>query len=104
MARAAPGIEGRRGGRLTAIFSKRPVPGRVKTRLSPPLSPQEAARLAEAMLADTVERCARAAQDFRTALLFAPADEHAWFRARFPRIRDQRPQEGNGLAERLAGF
>ncbi|GAA2985624.1 TIGR04282 family arsenosugar biosynthesis glycosyltransferase [Streptomyces fulvorobeus] len=36
------------------VIAKEPLPGRVKTRLSPPFSAVEAARLAEAALADTL--------------------------------------------------
>ncbi|MFE9859759.1 DUF2064 domain-containing protein [Streptomyces sp. NPDC005780] len=36
------------------VIAKEPLPGRVKTRLTPPFSPAEAARLAEAALADTL--------------------------------------------------
>lgn len=36
------------------VIAKEPLPGRVKTRLTPPFTPQEAARLAEASLADTL--------------------------------------------------
>ena len=36
------------------VIAKEPVPGRVKTRLTPPLHPEEAARLAEAALTDTL--------------------------------------------------
>ncbi len=88
---------------LTAIFTKRPAPGRVKTRLCPPLSHEQAAALAEAMLRDTVQRCARSTR-FRTALVFAPAEEEGWFRSQFPELEDQRPQRGDGLGERLAFF
>jgi rSAM/selenodomain-associated transferase 1 len=86
--------------RLTAILSKRPQAGCVKTRLCPPLSPDQAARLAEAMLRDAVARC-RATDAFATELCFAPAAEEAWFRATFPGLA-LRPQRGDGLAERLA--
>lgn len=86
--------------RRTAIVSKRPQPGRVKTRLCPPLSPPQAARLAEAMLRDTVSRC-RASALFSTELCFAPASEERWFRDAFPGLA-LRPQRGEGLAERLA--
>lgn len=88
--------------RLTALFTKRPVPGEVKTRLCPPLSAAQAALLAEAMLRDTVERCR--AGEFRTVLAFAPAEAASWFRGAFPEIEDQRPQVGGGLGERLAYF
>lgn len=37
------------------VLAKAPLPGRVKTRLSPPFTPVDAARLAEAALADTLE-------------------------------------------------
>ena len=58
--------------RLTALFTKQPVAGGVKTRLCPPLTPEEAARLAEAMLRDTVEKCL--AGEFRTVLAFTPTE------------------------------
>lgn len=44
--------------RALAIFAKTPLPGRVKTRLSPALSPQQAADLYRCMLLDTIERVA----------------------------------------------
>lgn len=37
------------------VLAKEPVPGRVKTRLTPPCTPEEAAAVAEAALADTLE-------------------------------------------------
>ncbi len=37
-----------------AIFAKAPVPGRVKTRLTPPLTAEEAARVASASIEDTL--------------------------------------------------
>jgi rSAM/selenodomain-associated transferase 1 len=42
------------------VFAKAPVPGCVKTRLVPPLSPAAAAGLAAAALRDTVARCREA--------------------------------------------
>lgn len=86
-------------GRLTALFTKRPEPGRVKTRLVPFLSPAGAAALAEAMLADGVERCL--AGPFRTLLAVAPAEAVAWARARFPGLAVE-PQVGPELGARLA--
>lgn len=40
------------------VLAKSPVAGRVKTRLCPPLTPQEAAAVAEAALADTLDAVA----------------------------------------------
>lgn len=42
--------------RALAIFAKTPLPGRVKTRLSPPLSLRKAADLYRCMLLDTIAR------------------------------------------------
>ena len=86
--------------RRTAILSKQPVPGEVKTRLCPPLAASEAAALAEAMLRDAVERC-RAVAGWRTTLWFAPASAGAWFERAFPGL-ELRPQVGAGLGKRLA--
>ncbi|MFT5286937.1 MAG: rSAM/selenodomain-associated transferase 1 [Planctomycetota bacterium] len=89
--------------RTTAIFSKRPEPGRVKTRLCPPLKPEQAAELGEAMLGDVVERLS-ACSRFRTVLCFAPEEAWAWFAESFPTIGDQRVQVGAGLGERMLHF
>lgn len=43
------------------VLARRPEPGRVKTRLCPPLSPGQAAELYRCMLADALEASARAA-------------------------------------------
>ncbi|CAO5183351.1 Glycosyltransferase [Frankia sp. AiPs1] len=44
------------------VIAKEPLPGRVKTRLTPPYAPQEAARLAAAALADTLDAVATASR------------------------------------------
>lgn len=44
--------------RALVIFAKTPLPGRVKTRLSPPLSLRQSAELYRCMLLDTIERAA----------------------------------------------
>ena len=45
-------------GTTLLVIAKEPVPGRVKTRLTPPYTPQQAAMLAEASLADTLRTVA----------------------------------------------
>ncbi|WP_426368166.1 TIGR04282 family arsenosugar biosynthesis glycosyltransferase [Streptomyces sp. E-08] len=78
------------------VIAKQPRPGRVKTRLIPPFTPDEAAALAEAALADTLD-----------AVVATPADRHVlvlegdpgpWLPPGF----DVLPQCVGGLDERLA--
>lgn len=45
------------------VLAKQPVPGRVKTRLCPPCSPSQAARIAEAALVDTLDAALAARAD-----------------------------------------
>lgn len=77
------------------VLAKECVPGRVKTRLTPPFSPEEAAALAAASLADTLEAVARVRAD-RYLL---------WFDGAAPRGTgfDVVQQPAGGLDERIAG-
>jgi uncharacterized protein len=78
------------------VIAKAPAPGRSKTRLSPPCSPQQAASLAEAALSDTLAAVTRAPARRRVvALEGAPG---RWL----PRGFDVVGQRGEGLGERLA--
>ena len=80
------------------IAAKAPLPGRAKTRLSPPLSPALAARLAEAFLTDVlaVARTVDAAAGF-----LCPAADAADLRRRFAGV-PLVVQEGDGLTGALA--
>jgi rSAM/selenodomain-associated transferase 1 len=78
------------------VLAKAPEPGRSKTRLSPPLSLETAARLAEAALADTLACVASATA--RRRVLALEGEPGAWLPAGFELI----PQRGEGLDERLA--
>ena len=63
------------------VMAKAPVPGRVKTRLCPPCTPDEAAAITEAALADTLAAVARCGAGRRIiALDGAPGP---WLPARF---------------------
>jgi glycosyltransferase A (GT-A) superfamily protein (DUF2064 family) len=76
------------------VLAKECVPGRVKTRLTPPFSPEEAAALAAASLADTLEAAGR-----------VEADRHLlWFQGTAPRGTgfDVAAQPAGGLDERIA--
>ncbi|MGB0911800.1 MAG: TIGR04282 family arsenosugar biosynthesis glycosyltransferase [Nitrospirales bacterium] len=60
------------------IFTKSPVPGLVKTRLCPPLAPDEAATLHGSLVLDTLERT-RNLQGFDRFLACAPSKQHPFF-------------------------
>jgi len=79
------------------IIAKAPVPGRVKTRLSPPCTPGQAAVLAAAALADTLRAAAGARRPARRVLVL-DGRPGPWVPAGFDVIA----QRGDGLAERLA--
>ncbi|WP_226962541.1 MULTISPECIES: DUF2064 domain-containing protein [unclassified Streptomyces] len=78
------------------VIAKEPVPGRVKTRLTPPFTPQEAARLAEAALADTL--AAAAAAPVARRVLVLDGRPGPWVPPGFEVV----PQAAGGLDERLA--
>jgi uncharacterized protein len=83
------------------LFAKQPVPGAVKTRLSPAISAADAAELYGCMLADTVAVVA-GLQGTTLVLCYAPAPgAAAYFRENFPTVQ-QFPQEGDDLGERLS--
>jgi uncharacterized protein len=79
------------------VIAKTPVPGRVKTRLTPPCTPEQAARLAAAALRDTLAAAARAGRAGRR-LLILEGDPGDWVPPGFTVL----PQRGAGLAARLA--
>ncbi|WP_371600385.1 DUF2064 domain-containing protein [Streptomyces sp. NBC_00564] len=78
------------------VIAKEPRPGRVKTRLTPPFTPQEAALLAEAALVDTL-RTVAATPASRHVLVLEGAPGR-WLPPGF----DVVPQCAGGLDERLA--
>ena len=76
------------------VFAKAPVSGRVKTRLTPPLPPDEAAALYEACLRDVVALCAR--ERARVELWYN--DEHSaasYFSSEFPHLPQTTQARGN---------
>jgi len=84
------------------VLAKAPVPGRVKTRLTPPFSPHEAAMLAEAALADTLEAGASASFSRHILALADQWDTPGALRAELPGRFEVIPQRGGGLDERIA--
>lgn len=75
------------------VLAKQPVPGRVKTRLCPPLTPQGAAQVAAAALEDTLD-VVRAVPAARRVLVLDGCYDAAGF--------DIQPQRGGPMPERLA--
>ena len=81
---------------VLAVFAKTPLPGRVKTRLAPELSPEEGAELYRCMLLDTVARVRELPVD---TVIFFDGDE-AVFQELLPGALLVRQREGE-LGERL---
>jgi uncharacterized protein len=79
------------------VIAKAPVAGRVKTRLTPPCTPDQAASLACAALQDTLDAAALATRADRLVLAL-DGTPGAWVPDAFEILA----QRGGGLAERLA--
>ena len=77
------------------VIAKAPVPGRSKTRLCPPCTPEQAAVLAEASLRDTL--AAVAAADCSQRVLVLAGSPDGWLPPGFEVV----PQCGGGLGVRL---
>ena len=86
---------------LLIIFAKEPVPGQVKTRLCPPLNPEEAAELYRCFLADVLEEMQRLS-DVALALAYTPVDARPFFQELVPPEVRLVPQSGADLGERLS--
>jgi rSAM/selenodomain-associated transferase 1 len=84
---------------VLALFAKAPVPGQVKTRLCPPLSPEAAAAGYEAMLRDILDRPPPIA-DLERVLWFTPGTAADWFAAVAPGYRLE-AQRGPDLGRRM---
>lgn len=80
------------------VIAKAPVPGRVKTRLTPPCTPEQAAALARAALQDTLDAAAATTRAGRRVVAL-DGEPDGWLPDGFELI----PQRSGGLGERLAG-
>ncbi len=79
------------------VLAKEPLPGRAKTRLTPPLHPDQAARVARAALLDTLDAVASVRGVARTVVLDGSPD--GWLPAGFAVL----PQRPGALGDRLTG-
>jgi rSAM/selenodomain-associated transferase 1 len=83
-------------GVVIGLFAKQPVPGQVKTRLTPPLTAEQACQLYDVVLRETVAQ-------LRTAglpLVICYAGQREWFRATFPGL-PLLAQSGEDLGARM---
>jgi len=97
-----------RGEAALVVFAKAPIPGQVKTRLCPPLTPDEAATVHGSFVIDTLERTRTAVSKFRLSadryLACAPSSTLTFFK-----IMEERQavrlleQEGEDLGARMHG-
>jgi uncharacterized protein len=87
-----------------AVMTKVPRAGRVKTRLTPPLTAQEAAALNICFLRDTTAAIASIAREdvARGIAVYTPVGAEGAYDAILPEEFELLPQRGDALGERLA--
>jgi rSAM/selenodomain-associated transferase 1 len=81
------------------VVAKRPAPGNTKTRLSPPLSPEQASALYECFLADTLDQI-RQVDGVERVIAYLPANAHGYFHRLAPDFQLIQ-QDGPDLGARL---
>jgi rSAM/selenodomain-associated transferase 1 len=81
------------------VVAKRPAPGQTKTRLCPPLTPDQAATLYECFLRDTLDLI-RQVPGVQPVIAYLPEAEQAYFANLAPNFQLLR-QEGADLGARL---
>lgn len=86
------------------IFAKAPIPGQVKTRLCPPVTPDEAATLQGTLVLDVIEKSRTAERQMDRYLACSPSREHPFFKVMEGRhglrLLDQ---VGTDIGARMAG-
>jgi hypothetical protein len=86
-----------------AVMTKAPQPGQVKTRLTPPLTPNEAAELNKSFLVDTAAAISRAAQTSPACgvAVYTPSDAASAYVDLLPADFILLPQRGESFGDRL---
>jgi rSAM/selenodomain-associated transferase 1 len=82
------------------IFAKNPVPGKVKTRIIPHITPIDAAELYKAFIADIVSNTLKLKCE-RIVIAYAPLNSQATFHRMCGQSINYIPQEGDDLGERM---
>jgi rSAM/selenodomain-associated transferase 1 len=86
-----------------AVMTKAPRPGQVKTRLVPPLTPEEAAHLNICLLRDTAAAIAKACRmNARGVAVYTPTGAETAYIDILPPEFELIPQRGDEFGERLA--
>jgi len=81
------------------VVAKQPAPGQTKTRLSPPLTPEQASILYESFLFDTLDQM-RNVDEARHVIAYLPLNARDYFH-RFASDFELVPQNGHDLGSRL---
>ena len=84
-----------------AIMTKAPRPGVVKTRLSPPLTPEEASNLNRCFLRDTAAAISKAGENTQGIACYTPVGAEDIYRDLLPPEFRLIAQRGEHLSERL---
>jgi rSAM/selenodomain-associated transferase 1 len=88
------------------VVAKQPAPGRTKTRLSPPLQPEQASKLYECFLTDTLDLI-RQVELVQPVVAFLPAGAEAYFHqlaSDFDLIQQQGPDLGVRLDNAISSY
>jgi rSAM/selenodomain-associated transferase 1 len=86
-----------------AVMAKAPRPGKVKTRLSPPLAPDQASALNICFIRDTTENIQQVTEASNSAgvVAYTPVGDESAFEGLLPTGFQLLPQRGDGFGERL---
>lgn len=88
---------------VIVIMAKAPVPDKVKTRLTPPLSPLEASDLYHNFLLDKISQV-NSIEEARPFMAYTPCSSESFFRSIIPAGFSLICQKGNDLGERLTNI
>ncbi len=85
------------------VFAKDPIPGRVKTRLTPRITPDEAAKLYKAFVLDIVNNVRKLERNRidNVTVAYTPVDAEMVFRKLVDHPVNFLPQKGDNLGERM---
>ncbi len=86
-----------------AVMAKAPRPGKVKTRLSPPLTPEQASTLNICFIRDTTENIGQVTEAGKSAglVVYTPIGDESAFDELLPQDFALLGQRGDGFGERL---